>query len=133
MTRRMSCSMTTREVRARIKTVTRRHADTWRNLKPGDHLILVEKAMGLPKGAKQVVLAEVEVVDVRLEPLHLVDEDEVKREGFDCDPTDFIAFWLEGHHVTSFKNQDEFMAYEVRRIEWRYLDDVAPVHPSSGA
>lgn len=25
--------------------------DTWRDLKPGDRLVLIEKGMGLPKGA----------------------------------------------------------------------------------
>lgn len=69
MPRRMSCSMTIDAVRDRTKEVTRRHPDTWATLAPGDTLTLIEKGMGLPKGAKQVVLAEVEVVDVRLEPI----------------------------------------------------------------
>lgn len=51
MPRRMSCSMTVDAVRDRSKTVTRRHVDTWRDLKPGDRLVLIEKGMGLPKGA----------------------------------------------------------------------------------
>lgn len=67
MSRRMSCSMTIDAVRDRTKTVTRRHVDTWTTLKPGDRLTLIEKGMGLPKDAKQVVLAEVEIVDVRVE------------------------------------------------------------------
>ena len=64
MPRRMSCSITVDAVRARTKTVTRRHASTWATLKPGDRLTLIEKGMGLKRGEKQVVLAEVEVEDV---------------------------------------------------------------------
>jgi hypothetical protein len=60
----MSCSMTIAAVRNQTKTVTRRHVDTWTNLKPGDRLTLIEKGMGLAKGEKQVVLAEVEIIDV---------------------------------------------------------------------
>ena len=61
--RRMSVSLTIDQVRNRTKTVTRRRVDTWRDLKAGDRLVLIEKGMGLAKGAKQVVVAEVEVID----------------------------------------------------------------------
>jgi hypothetical protein len=122
MSRRMSCSMTVDAVIDHSKTVTRRHVDTWRTLKPGDHLTLIEKGMGLPKGAKQVVLAEVEVVDVRVEPLHLADADEVAAEGFEgMPPGGFWIFWAEGHGYRP-QYQHELMAIECRRIEWRYLD-----------
>jgi hypothetical protein len=120
--------MTVEAVRARTKTVTRRHVDTWKDLKPGDRLTLIEKGMGLPKGARQVVLDEVEIVDNRVEPLHLMERDddyawrEVAAEGFPTmEPTEFVAMWLEGHNVGTFLGQAQFMAYEVRRIEWRYL------------
>jgi hypothetical protein len=117
----MSCSLTVDPVRNRTKTVTRRHADTWQTLRAGDRLTLVEKGMGLPKGARQVVLAEVEVVDVRVEPLDRLveqgqpDEDEVVAEGFPgMTPAEFVDFWLRTHHVTDASTL-------VRRIEWRYL------------
>lgn len=122
----MSVSLTLDAVRSQVKTVTRRHVDTWQNLKAGDRLTLIEKGMGLPKGAKQVVVAEVEVVDVRVEPLHLVDEDEVEREGFGAmEPTEFVHFWLDSHGTFYFPSQTDFMAYKVRRIEWRYLPAAA--------
>lgn len=124
----MSCSMTVDAVRERRKTVTRRHVDTWKNLKPGDRLTLIEKGMGLPKGAKQVVLAEVEVVEVTVEPITMVDEAECEAEGLGhLMPSDFVAFWCQGHGVPT-----PWAAYrlgmpvpECRRIEWRYLDDEA--------
>ena len=114
--------MTVDAVRDRIKTVTRRDPDTWRDLKPGDRLTLIEKGMGLKKGEKQVVLAEVEVVSVRVESVHCIrdEEDGTEREGLGhMSPDDFIAFWLEGHRVHSVN-------FPVcRRIEWRYLDGAA--------
>ena len=81
MPRRMSCSMTIDAVRDRSKTVTRRHVNTWTTLTPGDRLVLIEKGMGLPKGATQVILAEVEIVSVRVESILKVDQAEVEREG----------------------------------------------------
>lgn len=132
MPRRMSCSMTVEAVRARRKTVTRRHVDTWKDLKPGDRLTLIEKGMGLPKGARQVVLAEVEVVDVRVEPIARVDETECEAEGLGhLTPAGFVAFWCQGHGVPTPDAARHAGAPEpvCRRIEWRYLDDL-PVRQS---
>lgn len=141
----MSCSMTVDAVRDRSKTVTRRHVDTWQNLSPGDTLTLIEKGMGLAKGAKQVVLAEVEVVDVRNETLRQVTAFEVAREGlldraliegktFEAyyDPEDlpvvwFRAFWAASHiggTIESWAVGPDapcLMGTPCRRIEWRYL------------
>ena len=136
MTRRMSVSMTLPAVHTRSKTVTRRHVDTWKNLKPGDRLTLIEKGMGLPEGAKQVVVAEVEVVGVTVEPIGMVTPTEVRREGMwgqaiaatqgttTSTAEWFIRFWLQGHR---YPNLHPEIAADVlcRRIEWRYLDEVA--------
>lgn len=99
MPRRMSCSLTIDAVRERRKTVTRRHVDTWQTLKAGDRLTLIEKGMGLPAGSKQVVLAEVEVIDVSIEPV--------------------IGY------PTARMSWREVCAVQCRRIEWRYLDEEA--------
>ncbi len=121
MTRRMSCSLTVDAVKARTKTVTRRETDTWRTLLPGDRLVLVEKAMGLRKGERQMVLAEVEIVDVRVEPLSNITLDEVRREGFP-EPWWTVAGWCEWwllcHGYTPGTDAEHV---NVRRIEWRYL------------
>lgn len=132
--KRMSVWMTRDAVRQRIKTVTRRHVATWKDLQAGDHLALIEKGQGLRKGERQVVICEVEVIDVRVEPLHHVTEYEVALEGLlaealaACDgipgatPAEwFIGFWLAGHGYRS--TVAEAMSVECRRIEWRYLDD----------
>lgn len=132
MPRRMSCSMTVDAVRARRKTVTRRHVDTWRTLRPGDRLTLVEKGMGLAKWEKQVVLAEVEVVDVRVEPIRAVTPGEIAAEGFDPEewaPIEWATWWAGHHHYRiaihprswTPVNVDDLAVVKCRRIEWRYL------------
>lgn len=138
MSRRMSISMTLDAVRDRRKTVTRRHVDTWKNLKPGDRLTLIEKGMGLPKGAKQVVVAEVEVVDVRIEPILAVNQSEIEREGFDGNSwgdLSWAAWWAKGHgyRPPEWGSDGSYATWQqevrqalrdvqCRRIEWRYLD-----------
>lgn len=130
MSRRMSCSMTIDAVKAGRKTVTRRHVDTWRTLKVGDRLTLVEKGMGLAKGERQVVLAEVEVVDVRVERLFDITEDDLGAEGFpDWFPGEFCSMWLDSHGYGRITSQSEAMAVECRRIEWRYLSPLNITNP----
>jgi len=123
----MSCSMTVDAVRDRTKTVTRRHVDTWRTLKAGDRLTLIEKGMGLPKGAKQVVLAEVEVVDVRVEGIGAVTLDECAREGFPKLSSDeFMRMWLSSHGYGGLRLWDAICQPVLcRRIEWCYLGGAA--------
>lgn len=128
MSRRMSCSMTIDAVRDRTKTVTRRHVDTWKSLKPGDRLTLIEKGMGLPKGAKQVVLAEVQVVDVRVERLSMVHFEKfaTRAEGLGhMSNAQFVRFWVESHGYKPSSNAERD-ATPCRRIEFRYLDEVNP-------
>lgn len=122
MTRRMSCSMTIEQVERQEKTETRRHEDTWRDLKPGDRLTLIDKGMGLKKGEKQRVLAEVVVTDVRVEPLYDIDEDGCTAEGFpNLTPGEFCKMWMDSHGYASVRTQNDAMAIRCRRIEWRYL------------
>lgn len=129
MPRRMSFALTTQQVLDRSKTVTRRHVDRWVDLQPGDRLTAVEKGMGLPKGAKQVVLAEIEVVGVRVELLsQLIREPdygaaECEAEGFaDLSPDEFTLFWATSHGVTGWPSWGLYDSVRCRRIEWRYLD-----------
>lgn len=117
-------SMTLDAVRERRKTVTRRHVDTWTNLQPGDRLALIEKGMGLPKGAKQVVVAVVEVVAVDVVPLWSITEDDVIAEGFDgMFEGEFCRMWMESHGYGHIVEQSSAMDVPCRRTEWRYLGD----------
>lgn len=124
MTRRMSCSMTTDAVRDRSKTVTRRATRTWQNLEVGDHLTLVEKAMGLKKGERQVILADVEIIDIRLEPITAIWDEPggVEREGItDMSPNLFAYWWAEHHGHPGVLTPEQLRGVWCRRIEWRYL------------
>jgi hypothetical protein len=115
----MSCSMTVAAVEARTKTETRRHVDTWKNLKPGDRLTLIEKGMGLPRGAKQRVLADVEVVSNEVVDLDDIDQAGCAAEGFaDLTPSEFVDMWCASHGV-----RQPYCYVNVRRIVWRYLDE----------
>lgn len=133
MSRLMSVAMTEQAVIDRIKTVTRRKGwwldSCGRHLaKPGDTLVLVRKAMGRKTGEALVRLAEVEIIDVRREPLgelltHYAltqgadyGPAEVTAEGFPgMDPVEFVQrFFIHAQGVTP--------PQDVTRIEWRYLD-----------
>ena len=121
MSRRMSCALTVDAVKDRTKTVTRRKVDSWQSLKPGDRLTLIEKGMGLKKGEKQVVLAEVEIVSVSVIPLGRIDKAECVAEGFpEISPDEFCSMWRRSHPdpaLTWVRTEN----ISVRRIEWRYL------------
>lgn len=143
MSRLLSVSMTEQPVIARTKTVTRRRG-WWldkhgrRLVVPGDTLTLVRKAMGRKPGEPLVRLAEVEVLDVRREPLWYLDidcrpacpggdvdcctygRDEVALEGFPgMDPAEFVDRFF-------VRAQGMRLIDDVTRIEWRYLDREAP-------
>lgn len=121
----MSCSMTVSAVQDRSKTVTRRHVDTWTKLAVGDRLTLIEKGMGLPKGAQQVVLAEVEIVSVRVEPVWCIcaEIDGTVREGLGrMTSVQFVRFWMNGHGYKLVPDaQTPTDGPMCRRIEWEYL------------
>jgi hypothetical protein len=125
VSRLMSVSLTEDAVRARAKTVTRRKG--WQFLKVGDRLTLCRKVMGRKPGEPLVRLAEVEVTDVRREPLDRITNDDVDREGVpshlyadthsaiceECRPIAWAEWFARTMGGTYFT--------EVTRIEWRYL------------
>jgi hypothetical protein len=125
MPRLMSVAYTEPAVRDRTKTVTRRAG--WSILRPGSRLTLCRKVMGRRAGEPLVRIVDVEVIDVRREPLSdLLDAElseygteEMKREGFPgMDPVEFVAtYFTEAQGI-----QPDAM---VTRIEWRYLEDTA--------
>lgn len=95
------------------KDVTRRMG--WKNLKPGDRLRAVRKAMGLKKGEKVHVLGDIEVVSVRRELLVALysEPNGTAREGFPAmSPSEFIHFFCASHAGCT-------LASIVTRIEFR--------------
>jgi len=90
--RNMSFALTTPQILAQTKTVTRRFG--WWFLRPGDLVQPVKKAMGLKKGERVEKLGcPIRILSTREEPLFLADTaEEVQREGFpDWTPRQFVT------------------------------------------
>jgi hypothetical protein len=114
MPRLMSVAFTEKAVVERRKTVTRRKG--WTFIKPGDRLTLCRKVMGRKAGEPLVRLVDVEVVDVRREPLGLIysEPNGLELEGLpDLTPGEFIARYFLPQGLDPWA--------DVTRIEWRYL------------
>lgn len=113
MARNMSFAMTTDQVRARAKTVTRRFG--WWFLKPGDVVQAVEKGMGLARGEKVRPLGLIRIVSTGEEPLNAITCADVAREGFpDMTPREFVAMLVKHYRVDP--------SARVNRIEFEYVD-----------
>lgn len=113
MPRLMSVAYTEHAVRRRTKTVTRRKG--WAFLRPGDRITLCRKVMGRKPGEPLVRIADVEIVDVRREPLRAITAEDVALEGFpELSPAAFIdRFFVQAQGIAPDA--------VVTRIEWRYL------------
>lgn len=116
MARNISFSLTTPQFLDGTKDVTRRMG--WENVKAGDILRAVKKAMGLKKGEKMEALGYIKVIDARREVLRLMIDDapygrnEVWREGFRyMKPEDFVEFFCKTHTGC-------FPGREITRIEF---------------
>lgn len=125
----MSVSLTEQAVVERRKTVTRRLG--WKFAKPGDCLTLCRKVMGR-RGEPLVRLAEVEVVDVRREPLFAMQDEDVAREAVPTEYDDGRSRFEETYDDTGLPTATAWVTWfawemgcypetEVTRIEWRYL------------
>lgn len=116
----ISFTLTTEQVKARSKFVTRRLG--WRNLKPGQVLTACEKCQGLRKGQHPVKLGKIRVKSVRRERLDEIEDIsspnygpcEVINEGFPgMRPMDFVAMFCKHNGCTADT--------EITRIEFEYL------------
>ena len=113
--RNMSFSMTTAQVQAKTKTVTRRFG--WWNLKSGTQLWAVEKSQGLKKGEKVVRICPIEVVSVSKQlvgDIKYYKHGELTREGFpNMSPKEFVKLLCKG------RGKDD--TSPVNRIEFKYI------------
>lgn len=121
MPRNISFALTTDQIRAKTKTVTRRNG--WKFLKAGDILNGCVKCMGLKPGEKLQHLGEIRVVSVRREPLFDMVADssgdygksEAAKEGFpEMSGPEFVDMFCK--HMGGDENQ------EVTRIEFEYVE-----------
>lgn len=107
--RNMSFALTTEQYRNRTKTVTRRLG--WKNLKPGEKFMGVEKGMGLKKGEKVKRLHASECVANWQTRLGLMDQEECVREGFPhLTPEQFVDMFCKhnGCRPDTYVNRIEF-------------------------
>lgn len=108
----ISFALTTQQFRQRTKTETRRLG--WRNLKAGEHLMAVEKCMGLKPGEHPVKLGELVVTAVRRERLNRITPEACIAEGFpELTPAQFVAMFCE--HMRTHPRK------KVTVIQFRYL------------
>lgn len=124
--RNISFALTTEQILAGTKTVTRRLG--WERAKVGDLLRPVRKGMGLKPGEKvEVLRAPIRLVDVRREPLRRMIDDieygieECKLEGFDkhpvyCWPSEFVNFFCSSHRPCD-------LSWTVTRLQFEYTTE----------
>ena len=116
--RRMSFALTTAQVRARTKTVTRRFG--WQCARPGMLLAACERTMGFRRGEKAPPpIAVIRVVSTRWEPLSAVTDEDVALEGFPGRTAGWFLAFLCGH-------SGKLPRAVVNRIEFTYEEDTAP-------
>lgn len=127
MPRLLSVAFTEDAVRARTKTVTRRKG-WWENkhgrrlVLPGDTLTLCQKVMGRKPGEPLIRICDVQVVDVRREPLATITQ---PGRGTLRRSAHLEARMEEGAREfvrRYFTPQGIEISDLVTRIAWRYLD-----------
>jgi hypothetical protein len=92
----MSFHLTELALRLGHKDVTRRLG--WENVREGDTITAVRKAMGLRKGERHERITMIRVKSVRRERLDAITADDVRREGFaDMTPVEFVAFFCKAN------------------------------------
>ena len=110
--RNMSFALTTRQVRAGTKIVTRRLG--WWFLKGGEVICAIEKGQGLKKGEKVVRIRMIKVISARGEPLNKITKRECVFEGFpDVTPKEFVEMFCKHNKCEP--------TTRVNRIHFEYL------------
>jgi hypothetical protein len=109
----MSFHLTTRQVRERSKTVTRRNG--WRRARVGQVVQPIVKGQGLKKGEHvERIGGPIRFVDVRREPLNAITPEDVALEGF---PGMTPAAFVELYRRANGGAADQI----VTRIEFEYV------------
>ncbi len=109
----MSFHLTTRQVRAREKTVTRRNG--WQRARVGQVVQPIVKGQGLRKGEHvEQIGGPIRFVDVRREPLDAITAADVELEGF---PGMTPAAFVELYRRANGGAADQI----VTRIQFEYL------------
>jgi hypothetical protein len=113
--RMMSFALTERQLMDGTKTVTRRTG--WQNLRPGEKLLAVRKAMGLKAGEKVQPLCEIEVVSVRRIPLADIDKADCAAEGFPhLSPDEFTMMFIKHMGIRVAPDECQITRIEFRKV-----------------
>ena len=113
MPRNISFFLTTPQVRAKTKTVTRRIG--WLHAKVGETLNACVKCQGLKKGQKVERICQIRIITMSRTPLFTISQEEVIREGFpEMSPKEFILMFMKANKL---RNSELF----VTRIEFEYI------------
>jgi len=110
--RNMSFSLTTPQMKAGTKTVTRRLG--WSFLKEGDLVMAVEKCQGLKKGEKVKKIGIIEILRIRCETLDDITHGDVVLEGFpEMTTEEFISMFCKANKCdrSTLVNRIEFRHY----------------------
>lgn len=119
--RLMAFSMTTAQVRARTKTVTRRCG--WWKAAPGQVVMAVEKAQGLKAGEHPVRIGAIRFLSVRREPLMRITAADVVLEGFpDGNVQTFIRMFKKANGC-DVRDPVNRIAFEYMNLVTRRADD----------
>jgi hypothetical protein len=109
----MSFALTTKQMRNRLKGVTRRLG--WDDLKPGEKVCAVVKGQGIPKGGKVERICIIECIAHTKEQLNWITQDEVTLEGFpDMSPSQFVMMFCRANKC----NPRQI----VNRIAFKFID-----------
>ena len=112
MPRNMSFMLTTKQIKDRSKTVTRRLG--WWFLQPGDILNACEKCQGLKKGERINKLCQIRVVSTIGVSLDSISHADCYKEGFpDMYPCEFVRMFK--------KEMKCALDTNVNRIQFEYL------------
>lgn len=115
--RNMSFWLTTKQMRQREKTVTRRLG--WWFLNSGDKVRAVVKGMGLKKGEKIKPICVINIISTRGEQLDAITKADCILEGFpDMSPAEFVKMICKHYNIKPDKiiNRIEF-CYEFEEID----------------
>jgi len=107
--RNMAFSLTTQQMYAKTKRVTRRLG--WSFLKPGDVVMAVEKSMGLNKGEKVKHIGPIRIISIRGESIRQITREDVILEGFPrLNVRTFVHFFCHHNRCSTYTavNRIEF-------------------------
>jgi len=108
--RNMSFTLTTRQVRNRTKTVTRRLG--WKFARVGLVVMACVKCQGIPKGGHIEEITPIRFTDLRWEPLNSITQEDVVNEGFPLQSPEWFVDMFVRHNRCAPSEPVHVMTFE---------------------